>query len=239
MLNALCAPYYKVFEKNNTEEACTALPLSNLCQVDPTYCENSLNYSRCEMPQLPDPSEDNWDKWTDAAAADDIEVKQVNISIGDLIKHEPSQAFMDTCKICRMAFSGALCFVDGKSPTAETCDKGTGGCFCSWLSGISVSEDGHVVDGHHRWATAKIMVADGKLKTDSKATVEYYDKKKGTATLPLINETAAKVAKVSGIVEYTACEAEQTDPPSKSSAWPADRLGVLAIALALLLLDVR
>mmetsp|Transcript_44371 Transcript_44371/g.77974 ORF Transcript_44371/g.77974 Transcript_44371/m.77974 type:complete len:290 (+) Transcript_44371:185-1054(+) len=233
LLSTICGQY-DVFKKSPkpAEEVCDDLPLRNLCDIDAAFCTGTLNYSRCEMPQLPMAGEDDWDVWVDAAATDGISVKEVNMSIGKLVTFKPSQAFLDTCKICSIAYSGSLCFADGAVPTAASCEAETGGCFCSWTSGISVTEDGHVLDGHHRWAAARILLEDGFLKKDSQATVEYYDKENGTAAIPLINVTAAANPE---FIEYTDCADEEVTP-IKSGAWRAGfSISFASVVLVLLL----
>lgn len=231
LLSTICGTY-QVFKKSRkpAEEVCKDLPLQNLCDAKATFCSGTLNYSRCEMPQLPMSGEDNWDKWVAAVGTDGISVKEVNMSIGKLVKFKPSQAFLDKCKICSIAYSGSLCFADGAQPTAASCDAGTNGCFCSWTSGISVTEDGHVLDGHHRWAAARILVEDGFLKADTQAVVEFYDKANGTAEIPAINETAAQHPE---FIEYTSCAAEQVSPVKSASQRAGFSIGLASMLLLL------
>jgi len=211
----ICGMYAEHFAANGSDEkSCRHVPVQDMCKhpaLDPSFCEGNLNKQRCEMPQIPSgfssKEDDDFAKWKEVEMADGINITQESIDVAHLVSHKPSQMFINRCKVCSMVWSGNACFAEGE-PTADTCKNGRAtGCYCLWKSGVSVTEDGYVLDGHHRWASARIMVSDETLRRDMQAVVEHYGgvPNHPKATVDRVIETAAKHPT---LAKHTKCSAE-------------------------------
>merc|ERR1719389_506889 len=173
----MCGLYADTFAaKGAKRSACKDTPVRDLCSDFAGFCAGSLNLTRCQMPQIPSAfgeHKKDFRTWKAAAASDGVAISQVSITAKELATHVPSQKFLDRCEVCHMAWEGKQCFADGV-PSAETCKSEEGGCYCLWATGVSVTEDRHILDGHHRWAATKILLADKILPPKTKAVVEHY-----------------------------------------------------------------
>lgn len=188
----------------------------DLCSDFGKFCAGSLNMTRCEMPQIPSAFGTHhtaFEEWKAAAASEGVEITQETVTAEALSAYTPSQKFLDRCEVCHMVFEGERCFEHGP-PTAETCKKEQGGCYCLWQTGISVTEDGHILDGHHRWAATRIMLADGTLPPETKAVVEdYRHVGGGDASAPETKTGVLEVVAMANqhpkLVKHTKCSAEE------------------------------
>lgn len=208
----ICGQYAADFAANGSDEkACSRWPVVNLCSDSTGLCAGGLGMQRCDMPQIPSPSgkrKEDFKNWKSAEATQAIYIRETNVTIADVAKLLPSQDFVNMCEVCSIAYSGGICFTD-ETLLAQSCKKSTNqGCFCFWQSGISVSQDGYVLDGHHRWAAAKIMMADRILPPNLTSVTEAYSSRAGQpkASIMRILETAKKHPE---LVEHTKCSSEE------------------------------
>jgi hypothetical protein len=176
--NEKCGAYLQAFAVNgSTPETCTEFPIQNLCSDFPSFCEGNLNLTRCTMPQIPSAfgkDRSSYSAWQAVQAANGVAIDQVATSVHMLVSHRPSQQFINRCEACSIASVGLKCFKDGLLKEERCKVDANTGCVCSWDSGVSVTEDDFVLDGHHRWAASKILLEEGLLPADSKAVVELY-----------------------------------------------------------------
>lgn len=101
----------------------------NLCESRPGFCDGHMNIPRKEMPQIDGKVKTAYLNWWESQGTR-ISCKQMNAS-----HLKSTQSELNHEKVMDMLFS----FRNRKwDPCAAT---------------ILVSSDGHVLDGHHRWAT--------------------------------------------------------------------------------------
>lgn len=187
--DAICGMYDQVFAINGSgKEVCASLPVRDICDDFPPFCAGNLNMTRCAMPQIPSAFGDNRSAflvWKAIQATRDVGITQVNTTVDVLENYKPSQNFVDRCKVCRFVWAGAKCFTNG-APTDATCntDTSTNSCFCLWSSGVSVTEDNFILDGHHRWAASRILLAKMILPPATKATLETYRRSSVPVVVP-------------------------------------------------------
>lgn len=210
----ICGQYAADFAANGSgKKACNRWPALDLCGHSTDLCAGGLDMQRCEMPQIPSASghhKEDFTNWKATEAAEGIDVRETHVTIAAVANLLPAQKFVNMCKVCSIAYSGGICFKDGK-PTAQTCKKSAPtGCFCFWQSGISVSQDGYVLDGHHRWAAAKIMMTDGTLPPNMTALTETYTSRAGQpqASIMRVLSTAKKHPE---LLKHTKCSVEKVE----------------------------
>lgn len=152
----------------------------NLCDVTEMCGKKHLTYERCKLPQLPakpqsnqSPSE-NRTLWLAALEEAGIDSVEADLPVGEFIERLwPSQARIDECRTCNVALAAQRCFTkDGKFPTHDQCIAHNDawahkqiGCFCAWDADISTTEDGQILDGHHRWAATWLLLHDAATPT--------------------------------------------------------------------------
>jgi len=211
----ICGMYDAHFRANGSDiNSCRHfkphLPVQDMCDDFPDFCEGNLNKQRCEMPQIPSgfsgTEDDDFATWKEVSMSDGINITEEKVDLAYLVSRLPSQKFLSRCKVCSMVWGGNACFAEGE-PTADTCKNGHAGCYCFWDSGVSVTEDGYVLDGHHRWASSRIMLSDKTLRQDMQATVELYVgvPNHAKATVDRVIETANKHPE---LAKHTKCSAE-------------------------------
>lgn len=205
--------YSQDFAANGSDvTACQRWPVRDLCSDFPSYCDGNLGKQRCEMPQMPSAvaDQENFAKWKSLLAYDAIEVTESVVTFGSVANYLPSEKFMHRCKVCSIAFSANQCVQDGRPDTDKCKKSGETGCFCFWRSSMSVTEDGYILDGHHRWAASKIMLGDKLLPAEMTSVVELYSSASGqpNATVARIIETANKHPM---LIKHHKCSAEQAD----------------------------
>jgi len=215
----ICAEYAADFTANGSDrKACDRWPVRDLCADSAEFCAGNLDMQRCEMPQIPSAfgHQPKFQSWKTAAASEGINITTMSVKASSLATLLPSQRFMNKCKVCSILFSSNRC-VDNGPPTAKTCKhskqhEDRQGCFCSWTTGMSVTKDNHVLDGHHRWAASKIMLADGHLPSDTDAVIELYsgvdDQHEAT-----ISDVIGAAKKHPRLVKHTKCSAEIENAP--------------------------
>lgn len=213
----ICDMYAADFAANGSDsKACKRWPTRDLCNDFSSFCAGNLHKQRCEMPQMPSafgPHQETWEQWQDFAASEGIDITQKNVTVGSFAQLLPSQMFVNRCKVCSMVFSGNICFKDGV-PTDSTCRKGRDtGCFCFWQGkpSLGVTDDGYVLDGHHRWASAKIMLDDKKIPEQTTAVIDLYsdatpNSRRSDGTVARVIEAARKQP---SLVKHTKCSAEE------------------------------
>jgi len=173
------------------------------------------------MPQLPSAfgaKQHDFKQWQAMASAEGLLINPVNTTAALLARLSPSQKFLNRCEVCSIAFDAHICFKNG-SPTAHTCKAHSEGCFCFWDSAasgsyaLSVTEDGYILDGHHRWAAAKMMLAEQTLPPQTPVLMERYSAQGSTqATVEGVLEMASKIEKQKPkLVKRTKCSAEDAE----------------------------
>mmetsp|Transcript_96442 Transcript_96442/g.251388 ORF Transcript_96442/g.251388 Transcript_96442/m.251388 type:complete len:243 (-) Transcript_96442:28-756(-) len=172
-LRRLCGRFEAAWAQNQSG-ACRASgqPEADLCQEDPAFCSGNLGLERCELPQTPQ-DEERFRLWVAAAAARGVGIEEAQLPAGRVARLLPSQTTLDACKVCAMAFAADACLGRDGVPSEQDCEGS--GCFCVWASGISVAQGGRVLDGHHRWAAAKVLVESGRLPEAAPVRVELYN----------------------------------------------------------------
>mmetsp|Transcript_109769 Transcript_109769/g.321368 ORF Transcript_109769/g.321368 Transcript_109769/m.321368 type:complete len:264 (+) Transcript_109769:64-855(+) len=162
---------------SNVTSACeSSAHQGDLCKDHPAFCRGNLGRDRCHMPQLPSRSDQQkFEAWQEACRGQGIRFREANSSAGELARLVPSQLTLDTCKVCAMAQNASSCLHNGQVPDPEACSDRGGGCFCVWASGVAVSGDGHIVDGHHRWAAVRLLVDSQMLPASTPAVLEEYN----------------------------------------------------------------
>lgn len=210
----ICAEYADDFAANGSDrKACNRWPVRDLCTDSAEFCAGNLNMQRCEMPQIPSAfgHHPKFESWKKAAASEGINITTKSVKVSFFETLLPSQRFMSKCKVCSLLFSSSKC-VDNGPPTAETCKKhgDTQGCFCSWTD-LKVTKD-HVLDGHHRWAASKIMLADGQLPSDTDAVIELYSGADDQHEATIIDVVTA-AQKHPRLVKHTKCSSEVENAP--------------------------
>lgn len=198
--------------KGSDAKACDRWPVRDLCEDHAGFCDGHLGIPRCKMPQLPSiENHEKFDTWKSILAAEgiNISITDTPVAVDFFGKLKASQKFLNKCKVCSMTFSGESCFQAGPA-TADTCkDRSKTGCFCFWQSGISVTEDDHILDGHHRWAAGKIMSADETLPKATSVVIERYHNgldEQPAVTTKTVVETADRHPK---LITHTKCSAEE------------------------------
>jgi len=203
----ICGVYRDDFTvRGSDEQTCQRWPSVNLCEEIDSFCKGNLQKQRCEMPQLEMPQL-AFQRWKAAEFSEGIEIVESNVSARELVELRPSQSFLNRCTVCALVFSGQVCF-QGQPQGADASAQGRkGGCYFLWSSGVSVSEDGFVLDGHHRWAAAKILLSDAKLSPSTAVVTELYKGASGqpVVTVDRVLETAAKHPE---LVKHTWCDKE-------------------------------
>lgn len=102
----------------------------------PALCEGNLGIARCDMPQIP-----HMDSEIESVLRSrQIGTSAVELSVDALT---PTQRDLSTNTVTRMIDS----VLDGNWRDEHG----------PWSSKIVVTEDGHILDGHHRWAASKIL----------------------------------------------------------------------------------
>lgn len=169
--------------------------LTNLCEFDAELCEEGT-HRRCEMPQLPARCEEGgckpekqqkWARWEKMVTGNlKHKVKVATITVGELAGFKSSQTQLNACNVCSMRTAAGVAF-DLKGKHACKPDV-----FCPWSDGISVTTKefegfpgggAHILDGHHRWATTRILLEELEKEDKAKAKqfasqtvdVEVYD----------------------------------------------------------------
>jgi hypothetical protein len=110
-----------------------------------------------------------------AASEKGVSIEEAQMPVGRVARLLPSQNTLDACKVCTMVFAADACLGGGGVPSKQDCEAKGSECFCVWASGISIAQGDHILDGHHRWAAAKILVESGRLPESTPALVEVYN----------------------------------------------------------------
>lgn len=205
--------------------------LCSVCGQDSEYkalideggvmCAKDSSYERCQLPQLPaashdgEPADPKRKLWEDKLRLERIDIAAVNVPVADIgQRFRPSQKKIQACKTCGMVRSAQKCFVgDNPSwPTKAECEaRKKDGCFCAWSHGIAVTEDGHVLDGHHRWAATWLLFKDKEMPKPTDAghvsNVDMYQRSnEGQADDEVTIKRILEVAKkYDGLVKHSKC----------------------------------
>jgi len=102
---------------------------ADLCKINPPICHGNLGITRDEMPQFPGNAVR--DSFLDKIKKSGVRVTEGKVKVGQL---KASQEEIQAEKTIGMAGS----YLDGK--------------FDDIKNAIVISRDGHIIDGHHRWA---------------------------------------------------------------------------------------
>lgn len=112
----------------------------NLAKSIKVLGEGHRGHVRSEMPQL---EGEQVDKFVDMLQALGVNVVRTQVAVGDL---QPTQKHMDTEKVRGMA---------------ENAVKGE---FPKIADPVVVSNDDHILDGHHRWAALRALSPKNTMK---------------------------------------------------------------------------
>ena len=108
----------------------------NLCRAMPSLCTGHLGIARCDMPQLP-----RIDAKIDRVLRGrHIDWMDVTTPVDELTPTQGDLSANIVTKMVDDVLSGE--WRDEQGP---------------WSSNIVITEDGHILDGHHRWAASKIL----------------------------------------------------------------------------------
>jgi len=224
LIDKVCAPCE---EKGASDKVKNEINLCSVCGKDSEYkalidsggvmCGEDATHARCELPQFPQKDRDGQaadpqrKTWEDDLTLDGIEIVSAQTPVKELMTlFRPSQKMINGCKTCGMARSAQKCFVsDNPSwPTEAECEaRKKDGCFCAWTTGISVTEDGHILDGHHRWAATWLLLKDKEMpKPTESAEVDIYKRMAASDDQVTINRVLAVAKKLDGLEWHTKCE---------------------------------
>lgn len=114
---------------------------ADICKISPPVCEGNMGIPRADMPQLkPEVVQAFLDSWKDKG----VQVKTVDQHVGRL---KATQREINAQKVIGMAKRVKSGKFDPSDPP------------------IIVSNDGYILDGHHRWATLLAMDPDNSMST--------------------------------------------------------------------------
>jgi hypothetical protein len=151
---------YKLDTETCTGTAGRLNATTDAFQVHPFLRVGSLNISRAQMPQV------------SMATADMIAERHYNLT-GIRIQNE--RTTMQATSLLASQGEALISKVQGMIGAYERFLADTTGEAKNPLTGgspIVVSNDGYVIDGHHRWAAIRVLINDGKLPADT--TTEIY-----------------------------------------------------------------
>merc|ERR1719240_2281336 len=133
------------------------------------------------MPQMPsqelDPSA--FIEWVEFARDWNITIEDFKMNVSAFLQFKPSQAELNLCKVCSMSWDIDRCFVDGPPSDGQCQQHGSPGCLCAWKTGVSVTDSGYILDGHHHWAAVKLRLLSGLPIDDSAKVIRYTNNTRG------------------------------------------------------------
>ena len=178
--------------------------LQNLCLHSgdfgaPYLCAGNMGILRCDMPQMPDSADllsgaAPFSKWLKQLM---IQVVLTSLPPGQL---KATQQELQQDKVMGMVDSAKA----GKFQPWSTPDgKGS----------VQVTQDGYILDGHHRWAATTILIQQGFIPASTLMNVLAYVGAPGTRPMSVANLLAiANIAGDAGGIGHSKCPAYEGEP---------------------------
>lgn len=184
----------------------------------PDLCAGNMGILRCDMPQMPD-------------AADLINGIDIKDAAGNIIGHGPhpfsqwlvdrninvvlkkvspamlkaTQQELEQVKVIGMVDS-AVNPASGKAPFQPWSTPGGKGS-------VQITEDGYILDGHHRWAATMLLIQMGAIPSSTPIDVAVYAGAPGTRPITVANMLAvANIAGDAGKIGHSKCPGYEYEP---------------------------
>jgi hypothetical protein len=171
----------------------------NLCLHAGDLCAGNMGILRCDMPQMPDAAD-----LLSGAAPFNQWLSDRNIHVV-LAKQSPA-----ALKATQQELEQAK--VEGMVASAKA------GTFQPWSTpsgkgSVQVTEDGYILDGHHRWAATMLLMQQGVIPADTLMDVLAYVGAPGTRPITVANMLAiANIAGAAGNIGHSKCPGYEYEP---------------------------
>lgn len=181
-----------------------AAPIQNLCLHSADYgapylCAGNMGILRCDMPQMPDSltllnGTAPFNKWLRQRM---IQVVLTKLPPGQL---RATQQELEQTKVMGMVESAkAGTFTPYSTPDGK--------------GAVQVTQDGYILDGHHRWAATTILIQQGVIPASTLMDVLAYVGAPTTRPISVANMLAiSNIAGAEGGVGHSKCPAYEAEP---------------------------